>query len=340
MHTRLATARRMIWPLLGIALAAVVAFAGQTGPLSQLVAAAGVAISVGLACWAHGWKGCALMVAACLLITFSMENPGVATGFPFGSYHFEVDPSWPRIGAIPLIVGPLYFGVGYLAWTIAGVLLDDADLRLDRAFNVVARPIVSAFVMVQWDLVMDPPSSTLNHAWIWRHGRRVFRRAALELRRLVSHHVALLPGFRAYDPSLAGDIHSPEVPLQARGRSRGRAALPRHRPELRCSLLECSGFRRRRPSRRDLASQGRERSIRRHHVVLHGADRRCRAPAACERMGIKERAIGATVGLSLAPLHAVLTKSRRVPAPFSRSSPRRRHCHYRVRAFPRAIRRL
>jgi uncharacterized membrane protein len=164
----------MIWPLLGIALAAVVAFAGQTGPLSQLVAAAGVAISVGLACWAHGWKGCALMVAACLLITFSMENLGVATGFPFGSYHFEVDPSWPRIGAIPLIVGPLYFGVGYLAWTIAGVLLDDADLRLDRAFNVVALPIVSAFVMVQWDLVMDPPSSTLSHAWIWSHGGGYF----------------------------------------------------------------------------------------------------------------------------------------------------------------------
>jgi uncharacterized membrane protein len=114
------------------------------------------------------------MVAACLFITFSMENLGVATGFPFGSYHFEVDPGWPRIGAIPLIVGPLYFGVGYLAWTIAGALLDDADLRLDRAFNIVALPIASAFVMVQWDLVMDPPSSTLNHAWVWRHGGGYF----------------------------------------------------------------------------------------------------------------------------------------------------------------------
>jgi putative membrane protein len=36
--------------------------------------------------------------------------------------------------------------------------------------NVVALPIVAAFVMTQWDLVMDPPESTISKAWIWHDG--------------------------------------------------------------------------------------------------------------------------------------------------------------------------
>jgi putative membrane protein len=167
-------ARWTIWPVVAITAAAEVAFAGQTGPLSQLAAAAGIALIAGMACWMHGWKGCALMLTACLAVTFSIENLSVATGFPFGRYHFEVDPGWPRVGTIPLIVGPLYFGMGYAAWTIAGVLLDDADLHLDRAFNVLALPIVAAFVATAWDLVMDPPASTLEHAWIWHDGGGYF----------------------------------------------------------------------------------------------------------------------------------------------------------------------
>jgi hypothetical protein len=38
------------------------------------------------------------------------ENLGVATGFPFGAYEFLVAPDLPHVGAIPVIVGPLYFG--------------------------------------------------------------------------------------------------------------------------------------------------------------------------------------------------------------------------------------
>jgi putative membrane protein len=163
----------VFWPLVGAAAAADVAFAGQTGPVSQMVAAAGIAVGVGLAFWVHGWKGCVLLVAACLVVTFSVENLGVATGFPFGRYHFEVERNW-RIGAVPVIVGPLYFAMGYVAWTLAGVLLDDADLRLDRASNVIALPIVAAFVMTQWDLAMDPPASSLERAWIWHSGGAYF----------------------------------------------------------------------------------------------------------------------------------------------------------------------
>ncbi len=106
----------------------------------------------------------------CIAITFAIENVGVATGFPFGHYHFEVDPDLPHVGNIPIIVGPLWFGAGYFSWVVASTLLDGADQRLDRPFNLRALPVVAAFVMTQWDLVMDPPQSTIARIWIWHDG--------------------------------------------------------------------------------------------------------------------------------------------------------------------------
>jgi hypothetical protein len=87
------------------------------------------------------------------------RGTGTATGFPFGAYHFEVGADLPHVGLIPIIVGPLWFGAGYFSWTVASVLLDGADRQLDRPFNLVALPVVAAFVLTQWDLVMDAPNA-------------------------------------------------------------------------------------------------------------------------------------------------------------------------------------
>jgi uncharacterized membrane protein len=103
-----------------------------------------------------------------------MENLGTATGFPFGAYHFEVGANLLHVGLIPIIVGPLWFGAGYFSWTVASVLLDGADRQLDRSFNLVALPIVAAFVMTQWDLVMDAPNATISKVWIWHDGGGIF----------------------------------------------------------------------------------------------------------------------------------------------------------------------
>jgi putative membrane protein len=34
----------------------------------------------------------------------------------------------------------------------------------------MALPIVAAFVMTQWDAVIEPPESTISKAWIWHDG--------------------------------------------------------------------------------------------------------------------------------------------------------------------------
>jgi uncharacterized membrane protein len=111
-----------------------------------------------------------ILFIICITITFIVENIGTATGFPFGHYHFEVGAGLPHVGRIPIIVGPLWFGAGYFSWVVASTLLDGADRRLHRPLNFLALPLVAAFVMTQWDLVMDPPAATMARAWTWRDG--------------------------------------------------------------------------------------------------------------------------------------------------------------------------
>ncbi len=121
----------------------VVRFAWNPTPFAQGLAAIGVAAALTYASFAYGLKHALALFLACTAITFAMENLGVATGFPFGHYHFQVAPGLPHIGAIPVVVGPLWFGMGYFSWTVAGILLGGADFRLRERFNNIVLPVVA-----------------------------------------------------------------------------------------------------------------------------------------------------------------------------------------------------
>jgi uncharacterized membrane protein len=158
------------WIVLAIYLVLVVGFAWNPTPFAQGLAALGIAIACTHAVLFYGWKDALVLLAICMVTTFAMENIGAATGFPFGHYHFEVGSNLIHVGAIPVIVGPLWFGMGYLSWIVAGTLLGDSHRRLGGKIELVVLPIVAAFVMTQWDVVMDPPEATISKAWIWHDG--------------------------------------------------------------------------------------------------------------------------------------------------------------------------
>lgn len=150
-------------------LALVVGFAWNPTPLAQALAAIGIVLAILHATLFYGARDALAIFAICITITFAMENLGALTGFPFGHYHFEVGANLPHVGLIPVIVGPLWFGMGYFSWILAGTLLG-APARPARKFELFAWPVVAAFVMTQWDVVMDPPLSTISKAWIWHDG--------------------------------------------------------------------------------------------------------------------------------------------------------------------------
>ena len=159
-----------LWAMLAIYLALVIGFAWNRTPLAEVLAAIGIFAACVHAVLTYGWRDALVLAAICVLITFTMENIGVTTGWPFGHYHFEIEPNLPHVGAIPPIVGPLWFGMGYFSWVLAETLLGGTQARLSRRSRLVVLPIVAAFVMTQWDVVMDPPESTISKIWIWHDG--------------------------------------------------------------------------------------------------------------------------------------------------------------------------
>jgi uncharacterized membrane protein len=119
----------------------------------------------------YGWRGVLVFLVVCLVISNIMENSGVLTSFPFGHYHYT-DVLGPKLFMVPLLIGPAYFGTGYVSWVIANVLLD-ADGRRD-AKAMIGVPLVGAFIMVAWDVALDPGSSTFGNIWTWERGGGYF----------------------------------------------------------------------------------------------------------------------------------------------------------------------
>lgn len=120
----------------------------------------------------YGLKGIVAFAVICLLVSNAIENTGVATGFPFGPYHYT-DALGPKLGYVPLMIGPAYLGMGYLSWVLATVIVGDVKREADAAQTLVT-PLIGAFVMVLWDLSMDPMASTVAQWWIWEQGGGFF----------------------------------------------------------------------------------------------------------------------------------------------------------------------
>jgi uncharacterized membrane protein len=115
----------------------------------------------------YRFRGILVFVAICLVIGNIFENISIRTGFPFGHYYFT-DVMGPKIFAVPVLLGLAYVGMGYLSWTLGGLILGGAG-RLAGS-RVVTLPLVAAFIMVAWDLSQDPVWSTIVRAWVWLQG--------------------------------------------------------------------------------------------------------------------------------------------------------------------------
>ena len=120
----------------------------------------------------YGWRHFVVFFIVAFVISWSYETLSILTGFPFGHYVYT-DNLGPKLWLVPLLIMPAYFSMGYIAWTLAHVLLDRYDDRLAGA-EVILVPALASFVMVMWDLCIDPASSTISGSWIWRDGGSYF----------------------------------------------------------------------------------------------------------------------------------------------------------------------
>jgi putative membrane protein len=107
-----------------------------------------------------------------LVISNTLENLGVLTGFPFGPYQYT-DALGARLFQVPLLVSLAWFAMGYLSWTLAGVLADPPSPK-PSWIDLLRLPVIAAFLMMSWDLTFDPLSSTIYRSWTWKEGGPYF----------------------------------------------------------------------------------------------------------------------------------------------------------------------
>ena len=127
-----------LWLAVACFLLAGIGFSWNPTPFAYALAAIFIACAFVHALFLYGPRPAIAFFIVCVAITFTVENIGVATGFPFGRYHFAIDGGLPRVGSIPIVVGLLWFGAGYFSWVVASILLGGADRRLDRPLDLVA----------------------------------------------------------------------------------------------------------------------------------------------------------------------------------------------------------
>jgi uncharacterized membrane protein len=107
-------------------------------------------------------------VAITFIVVTILESTSITFGFPLGHYYYT-SLLGPKIGLVPVFVYVSYIGLGYLAWLISTVLIGEVR-RGSTILTTVAVPLVASFMLVVWDLSIDPIGSTIKHAWIWTQG--------------------------------------------------------------------------------------------------------------------------------------------------------------------------
>jgi uncharacterized membrane protein len=120
----------------------------------------------------YGWKGNVVLIVITLIVSNILENLSILTGFPFGHYYYTANLG-PKLFLVPILIGPSYVAFGYLAWVLSTIFLGEVRRR-STAFTTVAVPLVASFMMVSWDLALDPSASTILHDWIWTQGGGYF----------------------------------------------------------------------------------------------------------------------------------------------------------------------
>lgn len=116
----------------------------------------------------YGVKTFLVLLLLAFVIGNIYENTSIATGFPFGNYNYT-DSLGPKFIFTPWIINIAYFQMLYLTWTMTNTLIGHYENRLTGKW-IFVQALFSMFVMVMWDLLIDPYMSTISNHWVWWNG--------------------------------------------------------------------------------------------------------------------------------------------------------------------------
>ena len=120
----------------------------------------------------YGWFNILVLFFIAFVIGNISENLSISTGFPFGFYT-HTPAMGPKLFLVPIVIGPFYFGVCYIVWTLTEMIVGQPapSRRLDC---LIAAPIVAALIVTGFDMCVDPIGATIQRHWIYANGGGYF----------------------------------------------------------------------------------------------------------------------------------------------------------------------
>lgn len=106
----------------------------------------------------NGWRGTGLFLVFAVAVAFVLEASSIATGFPFG--FFVHNATGLKLLGVPPLVAISYAFLGWLAWTLARLLVRQHPCDTG-GFNRFTTPLVASFILTGYDFTFDPIVTTV-----------------------------------------------------------------------------------------------------------------------------------------------------------------------------------
>lgn len=118
------------------------------------------ALVLAVALWRHAalrWVPALLAVYA---LSFTAEHVGTGYGIPFSGYSYTGLLGTKLLGRVPYVIPLSWFLMAVPAWVLARRTFPGAG-------QVIPRVLQATFLLVLWDLALDPAMSFLTPYWVW-----------------------------------------------------------------------------------------------------------------------------------------------------------------------------
>jgi putative membrane protein len=120
----------------------------------------------------YGWLNILVLFIIAFIIGNISENLSISTGFPFGFYT-HTPAMGPKLFLVPVVIGPFYFAVCYIVWTLTEMILGKPAPSRPLDY-IIGSPIVAALIVTGFDMCVDPIGATIQRHWIYANGGGYF----------------------------------------------------------------------------------------------------------------------------------------------------------------------
>ena len=94
------------------------------------------------------------------VVSLGAELAGTTVGLPFGPYHYTDGLGWKWFDHVPVLIPASWFMMALPSYAIA-------SWRYPHESTAVSRVVLGSFILLSWDLALDPAMSLATKYWIW-----------------------------------------------------------------------------------------------------------------------------------------------------------------------------